>query len=116
MAFSEFEKARIGKLVGAFVEKRRPPAHLRSRVDLTFRIIDRSIEIFEIREPFQEKPGGKIEVAIAKSTFVKGSKVWKLYWRKQDQKWHAYEPNPFAETLEQIISIVDRDEYCCFFG
>jgi len=49
MAISEFEIKRFEKLVGAYVKKHRPPAHIRDKVDLGFRVKDQSIEIFEIR-------------------------------------------------------------------
>ena len=38
MAFSEFEIKRIQKVVGQYIEKHRPPEHLRDEVDLSFRI------------------------------------------------------------------------------
>ena len=38
MAFSELEEKRLTKVVGSFVEKRRPPAHIRAELDLMFSI------------------------------------------------------------------------------
>jgi hypothetical protein len=31
-------------------------------------------------------------------------------------KWHAYEPQPVAKTIEEFLGIVDEDDLCCFFG
>lgn len=50
MTISEFEIKRYEKIVGQFIEKRRPPAHVRNQVDLAFRIEGQSVIIFEIRE------------------------------------------------------------------
>ena len=49
MAISEFEIKRIEKLVGNFVESRRPEPSIRDEVDISFKITDQSFEIFEIR-------------------------------------------------------------------
>lgn len=49
MAFSEFELKRYEKIVGEFIESRRPAPHIRNQVDLAFRIEKQSVEIFEIR-------------------------------------------------------------------
>ncbi len=31
-------------------------------------------------------------------------------------RWHAYEPHPEAESLEEALHIVDADEHGCFWG
>lgn len=103
------------KKVCAYIEKRRPPAHIRDELDLGFRIKGQSIEIFEIR-PLWREPEKKIEEPVAKATYVKTSKVWKIYWQRADLRWHRYDPNPEVDTLEEFLVVVDRDEYGCFFG
>ena len=35
---------------------------------------------------------------------------------RRDLKWHGYEPTPEVHSLEAFLNVVDRDEYCCFFG
>ena len=116
MAFSEFEKARYGKLMADFVEKRRPPAKLRTKIDLAYRLTGWSIVLFEIRLVYLGKAGETMESPIAKATYIKSENGWKLYWKKQNLKWYAYEPHPFLKSLEKVIEVVDRDEFCCFFG
>jgi len=115
MAISEFEIKRCEKLVSAYVEKHRPPAHIRSQVDLGFRIKDQSIEIFEIR-PLWNNPDKIIEEMQAKTTYVKKTKTWKVYWQRADLKWHSYQPTPEVETLEEFLALVDKDDHCCFKG
>jgi hypothetical protein len=80
MALSEFEIKRIEKLVGDFIEQRRPEPSIRDEVDLSFKISDQSFEIFEIR-PRWGDPKIKIELPVAKATYIKKSKSWKLYPR-----------------------------------
>ncbi len=115
MALSEFELKKSEKVVGEFVEKRRPPPHVRKDLDLGFRIKGQSIEIFEIR-PLWNDPEKKIEVAVAKTKYVKTSKEWSVYWQRADLKWHRYEPNPIVKSLEEFLDLVEMDEYACFFG
>lgn len=115
MALSEFEEKKCEKIMRQYVEKHRPPAHLRDKVDLSFRIKGQSVEIFEIR-PLWNNPSKKIEEAVAMATYVKAKKTWKIFWQRADLKWHRYDPEPEVKTLEEFIAAVERDEYACFFG
>jgi hypothetical protein len=115
MALSEFEIKRCEKLLGTYLEKRWPPVEIRNELDLGFRIIGQSIEIFEIR-PAWRQPGVRIEHSVAKATYVKSSKVWKIYWKRADLKWHGYQPAPQVKTIEEFIAVVDKDEFGCFYG
>ncbi len=49
MQFDERELSQHRKLVEDFIERRRPPEHLRDKVDLAFRIENQNIFIFERR-------------------------------------------------------------------
>lgn len=115
MALSEFEIKRIQKVVGQYIEKHRPPVEIRNEVDLSFRISGQSVEIFEIR-PLWNNPIEKIEEPVAKATYVKSQKIWKVYWQRADLKWHRYEPDPEVNSIEEFISLVENDEYACFYG
>jgi len=115
MALSEFEIKKCEKIVREYVEKHRPPAHLRNEVDLSFRIREQSVEIFEIRAMWND-PTEKIEEFVAKATYVKSGNIWKIFWQRADLKWHSYQPEPEVKTLEEFLDVVERDEHCCFFG
>lgn len=115
MAFSEFEKKRAEKAIDVFLEKRRPPPHIRPELDIGFRVVGQSVELFEIR-PRWDKPKEKIEHAIAKATYVKTTGLWKVYWQRADLKWHSYEPVLQVGSLEKFLALVDEDRYGCFFG
>ena len=115
MPFTEFEKRRYAKIVEAHVQTRRPPPEIRDEVDLSFRIENQSVEVFEIRPRF-ERPKEKSESSQIKATHVRKSNIWKIYWKRADMKWHRYEPHPEADTLERVMEILDEDEYCCFRG
>lgn len=115
MALTELERKRVEKLLQAFLEKRRPPPHIRPRVDLGARLSGQSVEIFEIR-PRRDKPAEKLEHPIAKATYVRSRALWNVYWRRADLKWHRYDPVPQVGTLEKFVELVDEDKYACFFG
>jgi len=116
MAFSEFEKKRIEKIIGRYIESRRPPPHIRTKLDLGFRVTGQSFELFEIRPPWRGDPKEKLEHPYAKATFVKTQKVWKIYWQRADLKWHRYEPVPTQASLEDVLAMIEHDEYHCFYG
>ena len=115
MAFTKEEIEQYRKIIDAYVEKRRPPVHVRNQVDLSFRIQDQSIEIFEIRSRFDD-PQEKFERPIAKTTYVRTQGVWRIYWQRADLKWHGYDPHSGVHTLEEFVDAVEADEYGCFYG
>jgi len=115
MAFSELEIKRIEKAIEAFMAKRRPPAHVRSQLDFSYRIKGQCVELFEIR-PYWRDPENKIESSIAKATFVRTTAIWRVFWQRADLKWHSYDPTPQVGTIEKFLDLVDEDKHACFFG
>ena len=98
-----------------FIEKRRPPIEVRDKVDLAYKIENQSVFIYEIR-PFWRDKSRIIKSEIAKATWVNSQKVWKVYWKRADQKWHRYKAMPETKTINQFIELVDEDQYSCFWG
>jgi hypothetical protein len=115
MALSELELRRCGKALEQFMGRRRPPVHLREKVDLSYRIVGHSVEIFEVRPDWQD-PSTTMETPVAKATFVRTRNRWRVFWMRRDLKWHGYEPNLEVSSLEAFLNVVDRDEFGCFFG
>ena len=116
MAISEFETKRCEQIIQRYVDGRRPPPHIRPELDLDCRVTEQSVELFEIRPVWKGKPGEKMERPFAKATYVKSKAVWKIYWQRADLKWHRYEPDPEVNSIEEFISLVENDEYACFYG
>jgi hypothetical protein len=115
MAFTKEELEQHRKVVKDYVDRCRPPVHLRNQVDLSFRIENQSIEIFEIRSRFND-PNSVVEIPIAKTTWVKSQNVWRVFWQRADMKWHRYLPLPEVKSLQEFIDAVEADEYACFYG
>lgn len=116
MAISEFETKRCERIVKRYVDGRRPPPHIRPELDLGFRVTGQSVEIFEIRPVWRGAPGEIMEHSVAKTTYVKSTGIWKIYWQRADLKWHRYEPDAEVQSLEEFLVVVERDEHGCFYG
>jgi len=97
------------------MDKIRPPEEIRNTFDISYKIENQSIIIFEIRPHWKNK-NEFTESPIAKTTFVKAKNHWKIFWLREDLKWHGYEPNPFVNTIKEFVEIVDDDRYGCFWG
>jgi hypothetical protein len=115
MAFRKEELEQWEPLIKQFISEQRPPEKVRDQVDLDYVIEKQSIIIFEIR-PRMDAPEEKLKFLIAKATWVRRQKVWKIYWQQADMEWHKYEPLPQVDTLELFIDEVDKDPYACFWG
>lgn len=115
MAFTEFDMSEITSALDAFMTRRRPPPHLRAQLDLRYRVTGHSIEIFEVRPAWRD-PSTIQETPCAKTIFVRTRNVWRLYWMRQDLKWHRYGEVPDATGLIELLRVIDDDAYGCFFG
>lgn len=115
MAFTELERRRSERALDRFLEKRRPPPEIRSQVDLGYRIVGQSIELFLIR-PHWRDPRTQIEESIAKATYIRSRDLWRIYWKRRDLKWHGYEPDLEVRSIGKFLAVVDTDEYGCFWG
>lgn len=116
MALSEFEQARVKRALDVFMQLRRPPPHIRPRLDLGYRISGQSVEIFEIRPPWRGPAHERRESAVAKATFVRSRNVWRVFWQRRDLKWHRYDPVSEVKSIDDFVTVVAADAYACFFG
>ena len=53
---------------------------------------------------------------LAKLTYVKTENIWKLYWKRANDKWVIYEPKGSAKDLGTLVKEIDKDSHGCFFG
>ena len=116
VAFAEIELARVRRALDAFMQQRRPPPHIRPKLDLGFRISGQSVEIFELRPRWRGPPDEKHESSVAKATYVRARRVWRVFWQRRDLKWHRYEPRPEVKAVEEFAALVSEDAHACFFG
>jgi hypothetical protein len=84
MTLSEFENKRFEKPLKAYCAGKYP-AHIRDELYLDYEMKDQSIILFTVR-PGWDNPSETVKGMIAKATYVKTKKVWKLYWQRADPK------------------------------
>ena len=98
-----------------FITRKRPPEHIRPKLDIGYKIEEQSIIVFEIR-PQWDKPEIIREHPVAKTTFVKTKNHWKVFWMRADLKWHSYTPTPTVKTIAGFTNLVEEDKHHCFWG
>lgn len=110
MAFSEFEQARYTKILNQFIEDFLPPAQ--SQLVIEGKLLNQSIEISELRQRWDD-PTHSLSIPVAKATFIRTQKVWRLYWMRGNRKWEKYDE---YEHLEWAFNAIKEDLYGCFWG
>lgn len=115
MALDILQSAETIQELENFLEKRRPPEHIRHEVDLAYKIENQSVIIYSIRPHWQDK-AKIVEEQIAKTTWVHTQKIWKVFWMRANLKWHDYEPQTQVNTIHEFLKIVLDDQYGCFWG
>ncbi len=115
MAIDTFQTLEVIEALENFCEWKRPPENIRHKLDIGYKIEDQSIIVFEIR-PQWDKPVVIREHPMAKTTFVKAKKHWKIFWRRADLEWHSYKPKPTVKTVEEFIEVIAEDKHYCFWG
>jgi hypothetical protein len=102
--------------VKEFVEKMRPEdAEIRKQLDYGYSYDGKTFILFEIR-PVWMDPTEIQHSKFTKIRYYKSREEWNLYWMRASGKWDLYNPFPIATHLEQMLQIIDKDEYGCFFG
>ena len=115
MALNDIEKLNCQKIVAEYVKRIRPKPDLRDQIDIAFRVDKQSVVIFEIRPNIQNS-NEKMEIPVAKATYVRTYDVWKIYWQRADLKWHSYKPQAEVANTQGFIAVVEDDQYACFWG
>jgi hypothetical protein len=98
-----------------YISKVRPKPEIRNRLDIAYEIIGQSIILNEVR-PRWNNPEEIFTSSYAKATYVKQKNIWKVFWKRADNKWHAYDPQPNVLQLNEFLKLVDQDKYACFKG
>ena len=114
MAVDNLQVLDIIEVMEAFLERKRPPVHIRPKLDLGYKIEGQSIIIHEIR-PVWNDSSKTIYSEVAKASFVKAKNHWKVFWIRGNLKWHAYDP-PTVKSLKEFVTLVEEDKHHCFWG
>lgn len=114
MAFTDIELQKIKNMVGGLC-KEKTPAHLRDELRFEYEIEKQSVVIFEVR-PVWNDPSKFTRMPLAKLTYVRSENLWKLYWKRANEKWVGYDPNGSDKELGNLVAEIDKDSSGCFFG
>lgn len=103
--------------VESYIESKRPPIEIRSKLDLGFSFEKNTFELFEVR-PIWNSPDENDyqKLPFAKFRYVKTQNVWKLYWKRASGKWESYEPLSEASNVDLILNCIEEDAFGCFYG
>lgn len=115
MAFTPNESKAIEAAMTDFMARRRPPLEVRDKLDHAWRIEGQSVVIHSIR-PCWRNSGKTIEEPVAKTTYNRRTNRWRIFWMREDQKWHGYPPHPEALFFDEFLAVVDADDHACFWG
>ena len=114
MVISEFEIFKIKKLAKEFCSARNKNFST-DQMYTNYKLEDQTLFIFEVRPKWND-PSVKIEIMVAKLSYFKKEKLWKLYWQRQNMKWKLYEPSPNNTSLEPLLTELSSDPHACFWG
>ena len=115
VAFTDFERTANLTALKWFVQRRRPPEQIRPMLDIGYAVVGQTVDLFEIRPDWRDKSTTR-HTPVARIRYIRSKAQWRLYWMRSDLKWHAYEPSPEHESLQDALAVVDQDAHCCFFG
>jgi hypothetical protein len=114
MPFTDSERAANLAALKWFVHRRRPPEDIRPKLDIGYAVVEQTVDLFEIRPDWQD-PSTTRHTPVARIRYIRSKAQWRLYWRRGDLKWHAYEPGAYG-SLRDALAVVDEDAHGCFFG
>ncbi|PTR10590.1 Protein of unknown function (DUF3024) [Nitrosospira sp. Nsp5] len=114
MPLSEFERVRIEKLFKAYCESK-VPAHVRNKIQITFKIRGSEVKLFECRPHFDD-PATWGEMAVARFKKDEKKNVWFLYCADRNSRWYLFEPYPESRDIARLLAEVQRDQTGIFWG
>ncbi len=95
----------------------RVPEQVRDEVRVEADVAERHLTIVECRPPWRADFGpGWTRFPIARLRYTKATRLWSLYWRDRDLKFHEYNGVPASASVEELLAEVDRDPTAIFWG
>ncbi|HEM8127285.1 DUF3024 domain-containing protein [Providencia rettgeri] len=89
----------------------RPPMHIRNEYDLVYEIQDQTVIIKEVRFTVERY----VDVFVAKITFNREQKGWKLFGMNSAGEWEGMFSD-LIPTFSDAIQVVEDDDIGIFFG
>lgn len=110
----KFEQRLVERLLSRFYD-RRLLAHVQHQVRLGHTIRGNSVTLFEIRPGFDD-PAAWLKSPVAQFRFDSHTGLWSLFWRDRNRRWRPYRDVAPTRNFQTLVSEVDRDPTCIFWG
>jgi hypothetical protein len=112
MSPPELDVARVRRWCTA-----RVPEHARHQVRVECEIGPRHLTILERRAPWREDSGPDwTSLPIARLRYTAADQSWTLYWRDRNLRFHRYDQLAPSQQVEDLLTELDRDPTCIFWG
>ena len=112
MALPELDVARVQRWCAA-----RVPEHALHQVRVECQIAPRHLTIVERRAPWREEFGPEwTSFPIARLRYTAADKSWTLYWRDRNLRFHLYDLLEPSHQIDDLLTELDRDPTCIFWG
>src|SRR5680860_465302 len=112
MPLPELDVARVQRWCAA-----RVPEHARHQVRVECELAPRHLTIVERRVPWREDYGPEwTSFPIARLRYTATDRSWTLYWRDRHLRFHIYDPLAPSHRVEDLLTEIDRDPTCIFWG
>jgi len=112
VAIPDLDIARVQRWCDA-----RVPEHARHQVRVECHVAARHLTIVERRAPWHEDYGPDwTSFPIARLRYTTAAKSWTLYWRDRNQRFHRYDLLTPSSRVEDLLTEIDRDPTCIFWG
>ncbi|MGW5188956.1 DUF3024 domain-containing protein [Kribbella sp. NPDC004138] len=112
MALPELDVARVQRWCIAKV-----PEHARDQLRVECELAPRHLTIVERRPPWREDLGPDwASSAIARLHYNATDRSWTLYWADQHQRFHTYDQVGPSQSVNDLLTEIDRDPTNIFWG
>ncbi len=108
-------KALVEKKVDEFCKKR-VPAHVLDKVNLSYKLRGNSVTIFENRAPWHPDMKEWTSMPIAQIRYDDKTGKWTLYCADINDKWHEYYDIEPTKNIGEILAEIDEDPTGIFWG
>jgi hypothetical protein len=110
----KFEQRLVERLLARFYD-RRMLAHVQHQTRLGHVIRGNSITLFKIRPGFDD-PAVWLRSPVAQFRYRSVTGLWSLYQRDQNRQWRPCKDMTATRSFETLLTEVDRDPTCIFWG
>ncbi len=112
MALPDLDVARVRRWCD-----QRVPEHALHQVRLECQVAARHLTIVERRAPWREDFGPEwSSFPIARLRYTANNKMWTLYWRDRNLRFHLYVHLAPSDSVQELLSEMDLDPTGIFWG